>query len=279
MASDTNTSEEVGVSLPIPRDNLYRAVHTDGVLELRDAAEQNDGIGLLTGHFSRFNEWTEIRSAWEGNFMERVAPGAFKKTMRENRDSIKVLYDHGHDPQIGNKVLGPLRDLREDDAGGYYEVPLLDTSYNRDLLPGLKAGLYGASFRFGVVREDVNEDPGPSEHNPRGLPERTIKEIRLHELGPVTFPAYAGATAGVRSLTSRYALRRFIENPEEFRRELVDLQQYLTGFLPAAQEEDGGQDDAPTTRAEQHAHPDTVRRAHSFLLDTNKREVGDTSWI
>jgi hypothetical protein len=31
------------------------------------------------------------------------------------------------------------------------------------------------------------------------LPERTIKELRLFEFGPVTFPAYQSATAGVRS--------------------------------------------------------------------------------
>ena len=33
------------------------------------------------------------------------------------------------------------------------------------------------------------------------MPERTLKEVRLLEFGPVVYPAYLGATAGVRSLT------------------------------------------------------------------------------
>ncbi len=67
--------------------------------------------------------------------------------------------------------------------------------------PGLRAGVYGASFRFQTLREDIDQRPGTSAYNPEGLPQRTIQEARVMEFGPVTFPAYAGATAGVRSLT------------------------------------------------------------------------------
>jgi HK97 family phage prohead protease len=77
--------------------------------------------------------------------MERFAPNAWKKTIKERGDKIRSLFQHGRDPQIGDKPLGPFHRLEEDDQGGYAEVKLLDTSYNRDLLPGLKEGLYGAS--------------------------------------------------------------------------------------------------------------------------------------
>lgn len=153
----------------------------------------------MVGHFSVFNDWTLIDSLWEGRFMERIAPGAFSATIREDRSSIKALFQHGRDPNVGSKPLGSITTLREDAVGAYYEVDLLDARYVDDLLPALREGLYGASFRFEVRREEIRQDPGTSDYNPGGLPERTIREARVFEFGPVTFPAYAGATAGLRS--------------------------------------------------------------------------------
>lgn len=198
-----------------PRENLVRAVFPGS--ELRTA---EDGTRTLHGHFSVFNEWTEIDSMWEGRFMERIAPGAFNKTIAENRNRIKVLFDHGHDPSIGNKPLGPIRSLEEDERGARYEVDLLDTSYNRDLIPALEKGLLGASFRFSVTRDEKDNEPERSAYNPEGIPERTIKEVKLHEFGPVTFPAYEGATAGVRSLTDDWILRHLFAEPERLERVL-----------------------------------------------------------
>ena len=200
-----------------PRENIVRSAPG---IELTRSGES--GMPTLRGHFSVFDTWTTIDSAWEGTFRERVAPGAFTKTIQENRNNIKVLFQHGKDPQVGDKPLGAISDLREDDTGAYYEVPLLDTSYNRDLLPGLEAGLYGASFRFKVLREDFNREPERSDDNPEGLPERTIKEAALYEFGPVTFGAYPTAPAGVRSLTDEYILRSIIGEPERLERLLKE---------------------------------------------------------
>lgn len=160
------------------------------------------GGRTLAGHFSVFNRWTEISSDSfaEGRFAERIAPGAFTKTFAEDRDAIRVLFQHGRDPQIGDKVLGPIVTLREDDYGAAYEVELFD-SVPPLVMEGLRADLYGASFRFRVMREELVDRPERSTFNPEGLPERTIREAKVFEFGPVTFPAYEGATAGVRSLT------------------------------------------------------------------------------
>jgi HK97 family phage prohead protease len=192
-------------------------------VELRHDAE--DSLPTLTGHFAVFNEWTEIQSAYEGRFMERVAPGAFKRTFNNNRDKIRVLFQHGQDPQIGDKPLGRIRELAEDAQGAYYEVGMLDTSYNRDLLPGLEAGLYGASFRFRVIKDDFDHRPSKTARNPEGLPERTIQEADVMEFGPVTFPAYAGASAGVRSETDDYIRRLLVPEFDEIRDLLKSLQQ------------------------------------------------------
>src|SRR5205823_2440938 len=151
---------------------------------------------VLAGYLAVFNEWAEIRSKQEGHFLERIAPAAFKRTFENGRRAMRVCLDHGTDPWVGNKPLGAIDVLEERDRGAYYEVPLLDTSYNRDLVPALEAGLYGSSFRFSVMRDDCNPKPRASEANPDALPERTSLEAKVKEFGPVSFPAYSGATAG-----------------------------------------------------------------------------------
>lgn len=154
--------------------------------------------------FSAFGSWYEIDSIWEGNFLERTEFGAFAKTIEESGAQVKVLFNHGFDPQIGQKVLGVPESLTEEKDSPVGMVPLFDTSYVRDLLPGLEAGAYGSSFRMRVIRDEWNKNPERSEYNPRGIPERTIKEVRLFEFGPVTFPANTSSTASVRSMTDAY---------------------------------------------------------------------------
>jgi HK97 family phage prohead protease len=229
------------------REPVIRAVNTG--LEFRAATDEDElgdeYLGLLRILFSPVNEWTEINSAWEGRFMERFGPGAWKKTIREQVSRVRSLFQHGMDPQIGDKPLGPIRTLEENEDGGYGEVALLDTSYNRDLLPGLREGLYGASHRFKAVREQRIDRPERSERNPDGIEERTITEARLYEFGPVTFPAYAGATAGVRSLTDDFLMSCFRSDPDRLREmfeQATDLRDESTPDKPDTQ------DDAPSDR-------------------------------
>lgn len=176
----------------------YQAPSAQPLFELRD---DEAGMPTLVGHFAVFDSWTEINSTFEGQFMERIAPGAFSKTFAENASRMRVLFNHGKDVSIGEKVLGRIERLEEDEHGAYYEVPLYDRPYVHDLIPGLRDNQYGSSFRFRVVKEDFNRKPDRSEWNPEGLPERTIQEARVFEFGPVTFPAYGEATAGLRSAT------------------------------------------------------------------------------
>ena len=205
-------------STAAPVDNLVRALFGPESAELRAAADGGDG-GTLFGHFAVFNQWTEIDSMWEGNFLERLAPGAFAATLADPARQVKVLYDHGHDPQLGNKPLGAIRDIGEDRTGAFYEVDLLrDTSgtlvpYNRDfIVPAARAGLLGASFRFAVTHEDWDMSGDVTDDNPKGLDLRTITGVELFEFGPVTFPAYDAASASVRCGTDRW-IDHFLNDP------------------------------------------------------------------
>lgn len=190
-----------------PRESLVRMVElptANMVFRAADEEEETDGrIGTLEGYAAVFNEDTVINS-WEGHFVERLVPGAFTKTLKDNASRVKVLFNHGFDPSIGDKPLGKPSVMEEDKRGLRVEVPLDDTSYNRDLLASLRSGaLDGMSFRFSVVKEKWDES--------EELPVRTLKEVRLYEFGPVTFPAYEATSAGVRSQQAYVVYRRGLE--------------------------------------------------------------------
>ena len=195
-----------------PRDDLIRMVDLPlAQVEFRD---DTDGR-LMVGMPIVFNTWTEVDS-WEGHFLERLAPGSVTKTLKERGDKVKVLFNHGFDPQIGDKPLGKPR-LMEPRANGLYtETPLSKTSYNADLIELLGDGaLDGMSFRFSVTRETWDENGNVNKANPKGLPMRTIEEIRLYEYGPVTFPAYEATTVGVRGREAYTAWRTVKEQPKQ----------------------------------------------------------------
>lgn len=235
-----------------PRDNLIRM--STNV----EAERSEDGRRTLVGVPIVFNEWTEI-NGWEGRFKERIAPGALTKTLSERGDKVKVLYNHGYDPQIGEKPLGKPSVMQVRDDGLYVEVPLADTSYNKDLEALIDAGaLDGMSFRFGIVSDEWDNLKG------KGLPERTITEIRLFELGPVTFPAYEATTLGVRSRNEYEDYRKrqqFLH--EKFTDEVIDLA------------EDPKSDAARGTSAEEE--PDTVHSVSKQSIAALKRAIAKTT--
>lgn len=235
-----------------PRDNLFRVISEGG--EVRSAAEGEAPV--LHGHFARFNEWAEIDSAYEGHFMERFAPGAFAKTFQER--TPKVLFQHGHD-LLGEQQLGTVRSLTEDDIGAAYEVDLFP-GIPELLMEGLRAGAYGMSFRFKAHRESIDDRPEPSEQNPEGLPERTVIESAVPEFSPVTFPAYEGTTAGVRSMTDHYLFEQLVSDPERFRK-LVDY------FNRAAPEEEHPAEEKPDGAAADPHPVSTIRLERRTTLE------------
>jgi len=193
-----------------------------------EAAEApTDGrLATLDVDFSLFDTWYEIDSYWEGRFLERTVRGAFKRTIARNGSNVKVLFNHGFDYHIGDKVLGVPEVLEERDDSPHLEAGLLDTSYNRDLLPGLRAGAYGSSFMFEVTAESWDHEPEKSDYNPQGLPERSVTEVSLFEAGPVTWPANPEATAGVRSGTD-WMIERAQQRDADSNEDLV---RSLAGF-------------------------------------------------
>lgn len=160
-----------------------RAVFADDC-ELR---AEGDGMSF-TGYAIRYNSKSEPLP-----FRETILPGAAARSLK-SRNEIKAFINHDTNLVIGSSRAGTLR-LADDDRGLLSEIDLPDTSYARDLSVSIqRKDVTGMSFGFSVVRDSWNAD----------YSERTISELRLHEVSVVTgFPAYKATTASVRRLALR----------------------------------------------------------------------------
>lgn len=171
--------------------------------------EESDGR-TLEGYGAVFDMPTRINS-WEGDFEERISPGAFSKTLSERKPIMQ--YDHGRDARTGSVPIGAIQELREDPQGLYVKARLFDNPIVEPIRQAIEGGaISGMSFKFNVKRDEWRDGAGqllrPEElgrllHNAgdRGPLQRNIKEVQLFEVGPVATPAYAGTSVGVRSLT------------------------------------------------------------------------------
>jgi HK97 family phage prohead protease len=155
------------------------------------------GVGLpVVGRMVPFNEWTEVRSAKEGNFFERFAPGSLSKSITERGARIRALFQHGTDALLGRQPIAAIEEMWEREEGAHYRSRLL-SGVPELVVSGLRAGLYGSSVSFRARRFERVSHPRRSMHNPDGLEERTITEADVYEFSFVTFPQYEGATARV----------------------------------------------------------------------------------
>jgi hypothetical protein len=169
-------------TIDAPVDNLVRHVEFQ-------AEPSADGL-TLEGYAAVFNKWTDIDS-WEGNFRERIAPGAFRKTLSERMPVLQ--FDHGTHPLIGSLPLGVFTSLREDEHGLKTRARLSDNWLVEPVRDAIRDGaITGMSFRFRVINDTWRKGEDKT-------PERTITEVALYEAGPVVFPAYEQTSVGVRS--------------------------------------------------------------------------------
>lgn len=146
--------------------------------ELREL-EGTDGM-TFEGYASVFNSESEDL----GGFRERVAPGAFKRSLR-SRNDIKLLWNHDTGSVLGSTRAGTLT-LVEDDRGLKVRAVLPNTTLGRDTAELIRRGdVDSMSFGFSVIK-DTWDETGTN---------RTLNAVRLHEVSMVAFPAYAG-TAG-----------------------------------------------------------------------------------
>lgn len=145
-----------------------------------EVRETSEGM-TFEGYAAMFNSPSEPLP-----FTERIAPGAFTRSLK-SRNDIKMLWNHSTGEVLGSTRAGTMR-LTEDDRGLRVWAMLPNTTTGRDAAELIRRGDVDAmSFGFSVPRNgDDWSDDGK---------ERTLREIRLHEVSIVAFPAYT-ATSG-----------------------------------------------------------------------------------
>ncbi|WP_374457718.1 HK97 family phage prohead protease [Nocardioides sp.] len=191
-------------------------------LRAEDDGEAGDGL-TLDGYAAVFNRETIIDS-WEGRFKEDIAPGAMKKSFRENPP--RVQFDHGRHMMIGSIPIAKLEKgyPREEvdpvlapEGGAHVLARLHDNWLIQPVRDAIASGtIDGMSFRFSVVREQWRDHTGKVIRDEEELRQllrrswledvpdeellrRTLQELRVPELGPVVWPAYVDTSVGVRS--------------------------------------------------------------------------------
>jgi len=123
-----------------------------------------------------------------GGFREKIAPGAFKRTLKQA--DVRALYNHDPNVVLGRTSNGSLT-LREDDRGLWMEIDPADTSDARDVMALIKRGdVDQASFAFRVLKDEWDNGQEP--------PVRTLNEVQLFDVSAVTYPAYPQTTVDVR---------------------------------------------------------------------------------
>ena len=151
-------------------------------LELR-AMEDGEDDWTVRGYAAVFDSPSEPLP-----FTEYVKRGAFKKTIKDRSD-VRLLIDHTGVPLARTKS-GTLT-LTEDDRGLFMEARLDPANPDAvKIRSALKRGdLSQMSFAFQTVKDSWNSD--------RTV--RELKEVRLHDVSIVTYPAYEETTAEMRN--------------------------------------------------------------------------------
>lgn len=170
----------------------------------QDDADVADGH-TLEGHGAVFGVTTEIES-YSGVFTEEVMPGAFKKTLKERQPVMQ--FNHGRDKRTGAVPIAAIKDLHEDDDGLFVRARMFDNDVVEPIRQAVEGrAIRGMSIKFEVIKDRWLDEDGKeldADQRRKAMRDgeklkRQILEIKLHELGPVVFPAFTQTDVGVRS--------------------------------------------------------------------------------
>lgn len=216
----------------------------------------------IRGYAAVFNQESELL----GGFRETIAPGAFKKTLKEA--DVRALFNHDPNFVLGRTSAGTLA-LREDKNGLYMEIDAPDTQQGRDVMTLIERGdVDQASFAFRVVKDTWTNEEGQT-------PTRTLDEVQLFDVSPVTYPAYTQTSVAVRSMTTnsdeiRHILDALVSEPGDHSEEPVTAEEFNTQVRDRF--------DALLTGLRGDDHSNEPEEAHSEPIKVRPRSLLSKEW-
>lgn len=152
--------------------------------ELRATAELE-----LQGYGAVFNMPATIAGLWD----EEVAPGAYSKTIMEN--DIRSLWNHDPNIVLGRNKAKTLF-LSEDGHGLASRILPPDNNWGRPVVDSVRRGdVSGMSISFRAIKYEWRKALEGSKE----LDRRVIREAKLYDVGPVTFPAFESTSISARA--------------------------------------------------------------------------------
>jgi len=178
-------------------------------VDLQTRADEQSEKKVIEGYFSVFNSETEL---FPGAY-EEIAPGAFDKTLSND---IRALINHDTAFVLGRNKSNTL-DLKVDSRGlwGSIEINENDTDA-LNLYERVKRGdVDQCSFGFNILKEDTD-------YRDDGTIKWTIREIDLHEVSVVTFPAYDDTSVQARMKQAEKLQQRSVDKRKHELKERLD---------------------------------------------------------
>jgi len=157
---------------------------------------RDDGTQTITGYAAVFHRAEDAGTEYAlmSDYVERIQPGAFDRALDEAQD-VRALFNHDASMILGRASAGTLR-MSVDATGLRYEVDVPDTTLGRDLATSIQRGdVTGSSFSFSVPDKGAEIERSKDS----GLTVRNLVNLNLHDVGPVSFPAYAATSTALRS--------------------------------------------------------------------------------
>jgi len=226
--------------------------------ELR--AETQDDKQFISGYAAVFNSLSE--EMW--GFREKIMPGAFSRTLRENAD-VRQLINHDSNLVLGRTKAGTL-ELSEDTVGLKFRCQMPKTSYAADLMESIKRGdVTQCSFGF-MTRKQAWIENDTDETSIREL-----HDVDLFDTSVVTFPAYPDT-----SVSSQRELRqRFPDGiPGDIREHRNDQCECQCGFCRNGDCENCDNPNCDDPNCEGHDDPE---EGNNSIRAANKKKTRSVS--